>query len=132
MESQKEATKADVSQDMLEEAVDPLSDYAESEPEVEVYNQHMEESGQDCDPQQEPAQEDIDAWMSPRQARAKQLQLNGQYRVAGKLRAQNKTKDGTIDKLRAKNAKLKKAFKFERMRRLAAEKTMNDILKMFN
>ena len=121
-----------MSQDMLEEAVDPLSDYAESEPEVEVYNQHMEENGQDCDPQKEPAQEDIDAWMSPRQARAKQLQLNGQYRVAGKLRAQNKTKDGTIDKLRAKNAKLKKASKFERMRRLAAEKTMNDILKMFN
>lgn len=69
--------------------------------------------------------------MSPRQARAKQLLLQAQYRKAGKLSQQCKTKDGIIDKLRAKNAKLKVGFKGERMRRLASEKTMNDILKMF-
>ena len=117
-------------QSIIELEPAPLSNYAESEPEVADANQNMEERNEEMVPLPEPTQDDIDAWMSPRRARDKQLLLNGQYRIVGKLRQQNKTKDGTIDKLRAKNSQLKSVYKCERMRRMAAEKTMNDILKM--
>ena len=116
----------------------PFMDYAESEPEDsddeiaeddDVMAEDRNENS-DSDPQPEPTQDDIEAWMSPQRAREKELLLKAQYRKAGKLGHQNKTKDGTIDKLRAKNAKLTTRYKFERMRRIAAEKVMNDILKM--
>ena len=110
-------------QNMVEAAPPaPDSEYAESEPDVEDKSPD--------EPLAEPTQDDIDAWMSPKRAREKQLLLNGQYRISAQCRQKIKTRDDTIDRFRTKYAKLKIAYKGERMRRMAAEKIMNDILKM--
>ena len=115
---------------VIEMAPASFSDYAESEPEVENENPNMEEENEEQDPPREPSQADIEPWMSPRRAREKQLLLDCQYRIAAKCRKQIKTRDVTIEKLRGKYTKLKTAFRCERMRRMAAEKIMYDILKM--
>ena len=110
-------------QNMVEAAPPaPDSEYAESEPEVEDKSPD--------EPLAEPTQDDIDAWMSPKRAREKQLLLNGQYRISAQCRQKIKTRDDTIDRFRTKYAKLKIAYQGERMSRMAAEKTMYEILKM--
>ena len=115
---------------VIEVAPAPNFDYTESEPEVEDESPNMEEENAELEPLSEPTQKDINAWMSPSRAREKQLLLNSQYRIAGRQRQQIKTRDNTIEKWKGKYAKLKTAFRCERMRRMAAEKTTNDILKM--
>ena len=108
----------------------PLSDYAESEPEIEDENPNTEEESNEQEQQEEPTQDDIEAWMSPEKARKKQLLLTGQYRLAGRLRQQLQASRDMGEKWRAQNTRLRAKSKCEKMRRLAAEKTMNDILKM--
>ena len=110
-----------------------FSDYAESEPEAEdATDLTLEETNeeQDLEPLAEPTRADIEPWMSPRRAREKQLLLDGQYRINAKCRKQMKIKDDTIENLRTRNSKLTTLYRCERKRRIAAEKTSNDILKM--
>ena len=104
-------------------------DNEESEPESEDENIDMEEENEEQDPPREPSQADIEPWMSPRRAREKQLLLDCQYRIAAKCRKLIKNRDVTIEKLRGRVAKLITRNKCEKLRRKAAEKTINDILK---
>lgn len=118
----------DVGYNIIEEApTSPLSENAESEPEI---IEDVEEGNHEQEPPSEPTEDDIKAWMSPKQARNKQLLLDGQYRLSGRLRQQLQASRAMGEKWRAQNAKLRTRSKCEKMRRLAAEKTMNDILKM--
>lgn len=104
---------------------DPLLTDSESEVEAEA-----EEEDEDDDPNTEPTQDEIEAWMSPKRAREKELLLQGQYRKSGKLSRSNKAQRAISSKLREKNAKLDKRYRCERMRRIAAEKAMNDMIKL--
>ena len=113
------------------------ADEEDSEPEMEdivtndesYQNNEMEE---DPEPTAEPTQEDIEAWMSPEKAREKQRQLDCQRRRVSRLGQQLKTHREMGEKWKAQNARLRNKSKCEKMRRLAAEKTMNDILKMLD
>lgn len=150
---------AGVVQNIIELAPAPLSDYADNETDAEAPaplsddpdyepdarapaglsddsdseqddEDEAEAEDEDDDPQPEPTQDEIEAWMTPKRAREKELLLQGQYRKSGRLTKSNKAQRGISQKLREKNKKLNTRFKCERMRRIAAEKTMNDMIKM--
>ena len=109
-----------------------LTEDTDSEPEPEVEDEipnTEEEEREEQEPLAEPTQADIEPWMSPRRAREKQLLLDCQYRIAAKCCKLIKNRDVTIEKLRGRVAKLITRNKCEKLRRKAAEKTINDILK---
>ena len=109
------------------------ADYEDSEPELEdVLVEVDDEMSENPEPPREPAQADIEAWMSPEKARDKQRQLDCQRRRVSRLGQQLKTQREMGEKWRAQNTRLRTKSKCEKMRRLAAEKTMNDMLKMLD
>ena len=108
-------------------------DNVDSEPELEEVDAYQNiEMGDDLEPLRESAQADIEAWMNPEKAREKQRQLDCQRRRVSRLGQQLKTHREMGEKWKAQNARLRNKSKCEKMRRLAAEKTMNDMLKMLD
>ena len=108
-------------------------DNVDSEPELEEVDAYQNiEMGDDLEPLRESAQADIEAWMNPEKAREKQRQLDCQRRRVSRLGQQLKTQREMGEKWRAQNTRLRTKSKCEKMRRLAAEKIMNDMLKMLD
>ena len=75
-----------------------------------------------------PTQDDIDAWMTPKRAREKELLLLAQYRRCQNLTRQRNHQLEAQKKQREKMAKLSTKFKRQTLRVKGLEKIIRDIL----